>query len=253
MRESVSLFIFFFIVCFLSAGCDERGFLSKNRGKIKARYGSLIMVKKEYEERYIILHRNTFPGVLQRIYKCNIRNYSIFLHQGMLFSHFEYAGNDFQADMAKMADPITKDWWKLTDPMQEPLATRKESEWWASMDLLFQSDTSKVSYETAQRKAFVGKLNGNQNKALTTELSRINDDVVQKILDYNVQNLTLYVHDSMINLYLEYVGKDFEADLSQLLKSKKVKTIYENLLTLMEPQPETGHFWEEMEEIFHTD
>ena len=101
------------------------------------RYGSMIGLKPEYEERYLILHKHAFPGVLDRIRKCNIRNYSIFLKDGILFAHFEYVGSDFEKDMADMADEITRDWWKLTDPMQEPLENRKPEEWWASMDEVF--------------------------------------------------------------------------------------------------------------------
>jgi L-rhamnose mutarotase len=97
-------------------------------------HGSLIRLRPEDEERYIILHKHTFPGVLARIRKCNIRNYSIFLLDGMLFAHFEYTGKDYTADMAAMADEVTKEWWKLTAPMQEPLEGRAEGEHWASME-----------------------------------------------------------------------------------------------------------------------
>jgi L-rhamnose mutarotase len=72
---------------------------------------------------------------------CNIRNYSIYFKDGYLFSYFEYHGDDFEADMKKMAaDPKTQAWWKLTDPCQEPLETRKEGEWWASMEEVFHTD-----------------------------------------------------------------------------------------------------------------
>lgn len=46
----------------------------------------------------------------------------------------EYVGNDYKLDMKAIADTTTKEWWKLTDPMQEPLSSRKEGEWWATMD-----------------------------------------------------------------------------------------------------------------------
>jgi len=43
--------------------------------------------------------------------------------------------------MQKMAaDPQTQAWWKLTDPCQEPLETRKPGEWWASMEEFFHTD-----------------------------------------------------------------------------------------------------------------
>lgn len=98
------------------------------------RFGSLIKVRPEYEERYIILHKHAFPGVLKQISACNIHSYSIFLHSGLLFSYYEYSGMDYTADMARMGqDQTTREWWKLTDPMQEPLEQRSEGEWWMTL------------------------------------------------------------------------------------------------------------------------
>ncbi len=105
------------------------------------RYGSVIKVKPEKLEEYKQLHAAVWPGVLKMIADCHIRNYSIYLKDGFLFSYFEYTGADFAADMAKMAaDPVTQDWWKLTDPCQEPLPTRQAGEWWASMEEVFHTD-----------------------------------------------------------------------------------------------------------------
>ncbi len=105
------------------------------------RYGSVIMVRPEKLEEYKRLHAAAWPGVLQMIAECNIRNYSIYLKDNYLFSYFEYHGEDLAADMAKMAaDPTTQAWWKLTDHCQEPLPTRQEGEWWASMEEVFHCD-----------------------------------------------------------------------------------------------------------------
>ncbi|MCF0209230.1 MAG: L-rhamnose mutarotase, partial [Bacteroidaceae bacterium] len=55
-----------------------------------------------------------------------------------LFSYFEYTGTDYEADMAKMAaDPVTQKWWSIMEPLQRPIETRKEGEWWADMDEVF--------------------------------------------------------------------------------------------------------------------
>ena len=35
------------------------------------------------------------------------------------------------------ADPVTRQWWTLTDPCQEPFDTREEGAWWAGMDEVF--------------------------------------------------------------------------------------------------------------------
>jgi L-rhamnose mutarotase len=105
------------------------------------RYGMVIQVKPEMLDAYKHLHANTWPQVLQKITDCNIRNYSIFLRDGYLFSYFEYVGDDYDADMAAMAaDPVTQAWWKLTDPCQQPIPTAAEGEWWAKMEEVFHHD-----------------------------------------------------------------------------------------------------------------
>jgi L-rhamnose mutarotase len=105
------------------------------------RYGSVIKLRPEKWEEYRELHANVWPDVLKMIRECNIRNYSIYYKDGFLFSYFEYHGDDYAADMAKMAaDPITQQWWKLTDPCQEPLTTRKPGEQWARMEEYFHTD-----------------------------------------------------------------------------------------------------------------
>ena len=74
---------------------------------------------------------------------CNIKNYTIFLREpeNLLFAYWEYHGEDFAADAAKMAaDPETQRWWDLCMPMQKPLDTRKEGEWWAMMEDVFHLD-----------------------------------------------------------------------------------------------------------------
>lgn len=105
------------------------------------RYGMVLRLRPEAEEKYKGYHAEVWPEVLDTIRKCNIRNYSIYLKDGYLFSYFEYTGSDFQADMAKMAaDPKTQEWWAIMEPMQEPLATRKAGEWWAGMEEVFHLD-----------------------------------------------------------------------------------------------------------------
>ncbi len=105
------------------------------------RYGSVIKVKPEKLDEYKALHADPWPEVLQMIRVCNIQNYSIYYKDGLLFSYFEYIGEDYDADMKKMAaDPKTQDWWKLTDPCQEPVETAKPGEWWAGMDEVFHTD-----------------------------------------------------------------------------------------------------------------
>ena len=110
------------------------------------RYGSVIEVREDKLEEYKKLHAAVWPGVLAMIARCNIRNYSIYLRKlpdgkYYLFSYFEYTGEDFAADSAKMAaDPETRRWWDVCEPCQIPLPDRAEGEWWADMEEVFHQD-----------------------------------------------------------------------------------------------------------------
>lgn len=120
---------------------EERRHASDLREEPMKRYGMVIKVRPEKLEEYKRLHAAVWPGVLDMIRQCNIRNYSIYHKDGYLFSYFEYHGTDFKADMAKMAaDPLTQKWWDVCKPCQEPLPTRAEGEWWADMEEVFHCD-----------------------------------------------------------------------------------------------------------------
>ena len=102
------------------------------------RYGQIIGIKAGKLEEYRKFHRKVWPEVRDTIRACNIRNYSIFHKDGHLFAYFEYTGSDFDADMAKIAaDPKTQEWWSIMKPMQSPVESRAEGEWWADMEELF--------------------------------------------------------------------------------------------------------------------
>jgi L-rhamnose mutarotase len=105
------------------------------------RFGQLIGIKQDRLEEYKRYHADVWPEILDMIRKCNIQNYSIFYKDGLLFAYLEYVGDDFDADMAKMAaDPKTQEWWDIMMPMQEPVETRAEGEWWANMEEVFHMD-----------------------------------------------------------------------------------------------------------------
>ena len=110
------------------------------------RFASVVGIRPERIAEYRELHDNIWPEIAELIKQCGIKNYSI--HQRefpdgafYLFSYYEYTGNDFEADMAKMdADPKIKEWLSLCGPCQLPLANRVEGEWWASMEEVFRLD-----------------------------------------------------------------------------------------------------------------
>jgi L-rhamnose mutarotase len=107
------------------------------------RMGMVIGVKLEAVAAYKRIHVAVWPEILAEISRCNIKNYSIFLREpeNLLFGYWEYHGADFAADAAKMAaDPRTQDWWAICMPMQAPLASRADGEWWAAAEEVFHLD-----------------------------------------------------------------------------------------------------------------
>jgi L-rhamnose mutarotase len=111
--------------------------------KTMKRFGSVTEVLPEKLEEYKRLHAKAWPGVLARITASNIRNYSIHLRtfddgRHILFTYFEYAGSDFDADMAAIAaDPETQRWWDVCKPCLKPFDGLPPGECWAPMEEVF--------------------------------------------------------------------------------------------------------------------
>ena len=102
------------------------------------RIASVIRLRPEKESEYRALHASVWPGVLDALRDAHVTNYSIFLRDGLLFSYLEYTGDDYDADMARVAmDETTRRWWQLTDPCQQPVGTAADGEWWAPAEEVF--------------------------------------------------------------------------------------------------------------------
>ena len=137
-----------FVVALMVVGvaCAGVGGKSVRCAPEPERYGMVIGLRAEKIDEYKKLHADVWPDVLDMISECNIRNYSIYLmkvteKKYLLFSYFEYTGNDFEADMEKMAaDPTTQKWWDVCKPCQKPVPKRAEGEWWANLEEVFHYD-----------------------------------------------------------------------------------------------------------------
>lgn len=101
-------------------------------------FGQLGTLKREKIDTYKTLHKNAWPDVLKTITACNIQNYSIFIHDNLVFAYFEYVGADYEADMKKMeADEVTQEWWTHTKPCFEKYSISEESEYYHDMEQIF--------------------------------------------------------------------------------------------------------------------
>ena len=110
------------------------------------RYGTVVGVKAGMMARYKELHAAASPEVLAIIKRNYIQNYSIYLRQladgrHYLFSYFEYVGDDFTADMARIAaEPVTQRWWAECVPCLELLPDRAPGEIWSPLEEVFHLD-----------------------------------------------------------------------------------------------------------------
>jgi L-rhamnose mutarotase len=109
----------------LLAGSHFNEMNAKQEPKTR-RFHAVVGLRPEKADYYFKIHAAVWPGVLKMIEQANIRNFSIAVKdidgKPYLFSYFEYIGDDFDADMKRIAgDPETQRWWKETEPCQLPL------------------------------------------------------------------------------------------------------------------------------------
>jgi L-rhamnose mutarotase len=240
----------------LLAGCASR---------TVQRHGAVIAIPQESLAEYKQLHAATWPGVLQRIDQTNIHNYSIYLGQvapdrDYLFAYYEYTGQDFDADMARMKkDRTTQEWWERTDPLQRPLPTRKEGEWWAQWQEVFHHGGP--AYKQSQIKSRHGSIIGLPEKnilAYTQMHAAVWPGVLAALDKVNIRNYSIYLGQTQAGEYLlfsyfEYVGDDFQRDMAAMADDvTKLWWTYTDPLQTRLPGTPAGQQWKTMEEVFHT-
>lgn len=196
------------------------------------RLGSLIKVKPEYRERYIALHAHPFPEVLNQLHKSNVRNYSIFLRDGLLFSFQEYNGSDFDRDMEKVEDnSAVQDWWTLTDPMQEPLEDYDSGEWWTSMEEVYHGGRKTMPSSETTRRAYLSRLQPGARDKARGIYANAATLLTQTLKDLGVQNYVVYVLGHRLCTYFEHTGDD--ASVERLEESSAMQEVSQALSPLL--------------------
>ncbi|MGA2176360.1 MAG: L-rhamnose mutarotase [Verrucomicrobiota bacterium] len=94
------------------------------------RVGMVIGIRPDKIPEYEQLHADSNPGVRDLLTKYHMHNFSIFMQQiddkWYEFGYWEYTGDDFDGDMAKLdAEPRNIEWLKVCDPLQIPLSGAK--------------------------------------------------------------------------------------------------------------------------------
>ncbi len=111
------------------------------------RFGMVIGIKPQKIDEYKKLHANCWPEILESMEQANMRNFSIYLAQiekgkFYLFGYYEYHGEDFEADMAKMSECELSDKWReLCEACQQPVPiAQQQGQWWLDMEEVFHAD-----------------------------------------------------------------------------------------------------------------
>ena len=99
----------------------------------------VVGIKPDKIEEYKRLHADSNAGVRDLLTKYHMHNFSIYLQQiegkWYEFGYYEYTGDDFDGDMAKLAkEPRNIEWLKQCDPMQQPLPGEKS---WTKMERVY--------------------------------------------------------------------------------------------------------------------
>lgn len=139
MKNLFAICCVFALFSMLSISCQsDKKQMSAEKDVL--RIGMVIKIKPEYIDEYKALHSDKNSGVRDLLAEANMHNFSIFLHQlddgnWYEFGYYEYRGEDFEADMAKLAEhPRNIEWLKLCDPMQIPL---EGYQGWAEMEKIY--------------------------------------------------------------------------------------------------------------------
>lgn len=94
------------------------------------RVGSVISLREEVVELYEQYHRDVWPDVLAAISAAGIRNYSIYRFGTLLFSYWEYVGDDYEGDLAAIDRvPAAVKWNDLMAGLQVPVDGAGPREW----------------------------------------------------------------------------------------------------------------------------
>ena len=80
-------------------------------------------------------------------------------------------------------------------------------------------------------------------------------DVLKMITACNIRNYSIYLKDSYLFSYFEYVGKDFKADMAKMAADATTQKWWDVCKPCQAPVStrKDGEWWAEMEEVFHCD
>ncbi len=250
------------VVSFMVCGCMERSV---------RRFGQLAQIKPGQVEKYKNLHAEVWPEVLEELKKYNVQNYSIFLkqleegQQPYLFGYFEYTGNDFEGDMAKMMENPTVQKWEDTAGGQclVDMSPDNKGLWWVDMEEVFFMDgdtETKVDKSKVERYGWVIGLKPEMVESYKLIHKYPWPPVLDALVEAKIRNYPIYLHQidgkPFLFAYFEYVGDNFAVDMADC-DGDPVSIAWmkftDDACQIPIPTRAQGEWWAVMEEVFHMD
>jgi|SRR5579883_3001426 L-rhamnose mutarotase len=80
-------------------------------------------------------------------------------------------------------------------------------------------------------------------------------DVLATIHACNIRNYTIFRQGTLLFAYFEYIGSDFEADMSRMAADPRTREWWTHTEPLQVPLEgrAPGEWWMTLKEVFHTD
>lgn len=80
-------------------------------------------------------------------------------------------------------------------------------------------------------------------------------EVLHMIRQCHIQNYSIFHKDGNLFAYFEYHGTDFEADMAKMAADPKTQEWWDIMMPMQVPLPNrpAGAWWDDMEEVFHTE
>ena len=103
------------------------------------RVGMVIGIRDECLDQYRKMHAESCSGIRDLLVKYHLRNYSVFVQRigdrWYEFGYYEYAGRDFEGDMAALrAEQRNREWQEVCERMYVPL---DDETGWVRMEQIF--------------------------------------------------------------------------------------------------------------------
>jgi L-rhamnose mutarotase len=139
--------------------------------------------------------------------------------------------------------------------MQEPLTSRKEGEWWTTIEELFHWDGDRKSPEKVRRYASSVDVVPDKLEEYRALHSSIGSGILENMRTAHISNYTVFMHNTRAYTYFEYAGGDFENDMARMTVETETCMWLDACRTLQYkiPGEKSADWWQEMREVFHTD